>query len=217
MINDALRYMGISNPSGEIEMIKKVEETFSHIEKWIQPKSVQGIFDLEKDGRITKLKNTLCTIESKDLARLLQNCDRGIIIAATLGINVDQEIMNRQRKSMLDAVVLDACCSVIIDKVCDDIEAQLMLQLKENEFLTMRFSPGYGDVPLEVSSNILSILNANKRIGLMQINSGMLVPTKSITAIIGISHERENRQKNCGTCNLVKSCMYRKRGDRCGL
>ena len=72
-------------------------------------------------------------------------------------------------------------------------------------------------VTLTALTVVLSILNANKRIGLMQINSGMLVPTKSITAIIGISHERENRQKNCGTCNLVKSCMYRKRGDRCGL
>ena len=118
---------------------------------------------------------------------------------------------------MLDAVILDACASVLIDKVCDEAESGIIETLKENEFLTMRFSPGYGDVPLETSSDLIDILQATKRIGLSLTKSHMLVPTKSVTAIIGISSQKENRQKSCGACNLVKTCAYRKRGEQCGL
>ena len=118
---------------------------------------------------------------------------------------------------MLEAMILDSCASVLIDKVCDDAEQEIMQTLRENEYLTMRFSPGYGDVPLEISSEILDILSAQKRIGLTLTKTHMLLPTKSITALIGISNQKENRQKSCGHCNLVKTCYYRRRGERCGL
>lgn len=217
MIDDALRYIGISRGKADEAMQKMIRETFDEIETLIQPKLTYGLFNIEKDHETVKLKNTTCTIKSNDLGKLLRHCERCIIMAATLGIKADLEISRRQKIDMLNAVVFDACCSVMIDKVCDEAEKELMEGLAKDEYLTMRFSPGYGDVPLASSRDILQVLSSEKRIGLSLTASDMLVPTKSITAIVGISSQKENRQKSCGRCNLVKTCMYRKRGDRCGL
>lgn len=217
MIDDALRYIGISNGKADETMQKMIKETFDEIETLIRPKLTYGLFDIEKSDEAVKVKNTTCTIKSNDLVKLLEHCERCIIMAATLGIKADLEISRRQKIDMLNAVVFDACCSVMIDKVCDEAEQELMKGLAKDEHLTMRFSPGYGDVPLASSRDILQILSSEKRIGLGLTASDMLVPTKSITAIVGISSQKENRQKSCGKCNLVKTCMYRKRGDRCGL
>lgn len=228
MIKEALRYIGMPQnrkKSGQQEeldlneehLTRQVKEGFKLLEKIAPPRAVYQILDITKTEDTINLEGTLCKVQSKDLSKLMVNCNQCIIMAATLGLEVDRQIGLKQRVDMLEAVILDACASVLIDKVCDDIEAEIMQQLKEDEYFTMRFSPGYGDVPLEVSGDLLEILWAPKRIGLSLTHSQMLVPTKSITALIGISNQRENRQKSCGTCNLVRTCAYRKRGEQCGL
>lgn len=225
MINEALRYIGMPNKARSIEEVEnkdlslhhKVEEGFKYLEQIAYPRVIYQIVNIGLEQENVILQETSCKIQSKDLAKLLAHSNRCVLMAATLGMEVDKQISLKQKIDMLDAVILDACASVLIDKVCDEAELEIVEQLKANEFLTMRFSPGYGDVPLEASSELLDILMATKKIGLSLTKSHMLVPTKSVTAIIGISNQKENRQKSCGTCNLVKTCAYRKRGDQCGL
>lgn len=225
MINEALRYIGMPNKASSIEEVEnkdlslhhKVEEGFKYLEQIAYPRVIYQIVNIGLEQENVILQETSCKIQSKDLVKLLAHSNRCVLMAATLGMEVDKQISLKQKIDMLDAVILDACASVLIDKVCDEAELEIVEQLKANEFLTMRFSPGYGDVPLEVSSELLDILMATKKIGLSLTKSHMLVPTKSVTAIIGISNQKENRQKSCGTCNLVKTCAYRKRGDQCGL
>ena len=60
---------------------------------------------------------------------------------------------------------MDALASAAIEEVCriadEDIKGQI-----DGEFLTWRFSPGYGDFPLEIQKEFLEAVNAPKRIGL---------------------------------------------------
>ncbi len=80
----------------------------------------------------------------------------------------------------------------------------------------MRYSPGYGDVDINIQEDLLDMVFASKRVGVSTSRSGMLIPTKSITAFIGISSQKENRMRLCSSCSLSGSCEYRKRGDKCG-
>lgn len=224
MINEAMRYIGMPQRSSKIyslieheEMEVQVKKGFNLLEKIAESRVIYQKFDVTCDKESVKLEGTSCQILSKDLVKLLAHSKQCVMMAATLGMEVDRQIGLKQRVDMLEAVVLDACASVLIDKVCDDIESELISNLEPNQNLTMRFSPGYGDVPLEASEDFLDILMAPKKIGLTLTHSQMLVPTKSITAIIGLSSQKENRQKSCGNCNLVKTCAYRKRGEQCGL
>ena len=66
--------------------------------------------------------------------------------------------------------------------------------------MTPRFSPGYGDLPIELQRDFLTLLDASRKIGLTATESSMLVPSKSITALIGIrSDQKEITYHPCGT------------------
>ena len=67
------------------------------------------------------------------------------------------------------------------------IKSDIRPSLHDNEKLTQRFSPGYGDLSMNTIEDIIAILNAQKRIGLSVTRSLMMTPIKSVTAILGIN------------------------------
>jgi hypothetical protein len=83
---------------------------------------------------------------------------------------------------------------------------------------TWRFSPGYGDLPLDIQTEFLQILDAPKRIGLNTTANNILTPRKSVTAVIGLSQgEISQGRRGCAICRMKDKCQYRKRGEHCGI
>ncbi|MDR2559773.1 MAG: hypothetical protein LBC86_09585 [Oscillospiraceae bacterium] len=121
-------------------------------------------------------------LRGNDIKNHLENCNEIIILAATLGLQVDELIRQTEAADMAGAVVLDALASAAIEQLCDNAEEEIKKKYKQ---ITARFSPGYGDFPLEVQSALLGILNARKKIGLYVNESGLLIPRKSVTAVVG--------------------------------
>lgn len=217
MIKDALRYIQMPSKESDNDIIQKIKDTYNELDQMNASKYIYNIFPIHIEHKMVLFDHTTLKVTGSDLTKLLKDCDRCYIVAATLGQEVDRQITIKQKIDMLDALVFDACASVLIDKVCDDAEAEIIKELKADEFLTMRFSPGYGNVSLEVQHQLINVLNAAKKIGISLTRTNMLVPTKSITAFIGVSHQKTNRNKSCSSCNLTQTCLYRERGDRCGL
>lgn len=73
-----------------------------------------------------------------------------------------------------------------VEKLMDELEEKARSSLREGEVLEKRKSPGYGDMPIEESKNIIDILDASKLIGVTLTDSYLLVPSKSVTAICKI-------------------------------
>ena len=72
-----------------------------------------------------------------------------------------------------------------------------------------RFSPGYGDLSLEMQRDIFRVLDCPRKIGLTLNESLLMSPSKSVTAIIGISGEEYQQEKNkCGVCQN-SDCAFR--------
>ena len=184
-ITDALRYMKVPPTVRDEEMTRTVREAFVNLEGYIEPRCVWGRFRIAHfDGGI-ELDGA--EIFSRDIARLTARSDECILLAATLGHEVDRQIAATQRKNMLEGVALDACASVRIDAYIDEyVKNEIVPSLLEDEKLTHRFSPGYGDLSMSVIEDIIAILSATKRIGLSVTRSLMMVPVKSVTAIIGL-------------------------------
>ena len=185
LITDALRYMKVPPNAHNQELIDTVERAFEKLETYVMPRAVYGRFHIVHfDGGI-ELEGAY--VYSNDIARLTSRSDDCYILAATLGQEVDRQISLTQQKNMLDGIALDACASVRIDAFCDYfVKNEIRPGLKGREFLTSRFSPGYGDLNMNVTEDILQILNAGKRIGLSVTSSLMMTPIKSITAFVGI-------------------------------
>ena len=58
--------------------------------------------------------------------------------------------------------------------------------LANDKKLRPRYSPGYGDLSLEVQSEVLKVLNADKILGIKLGANLLMTPKKSITAVQGV-------------------------------
>ena len=57
--------------------------------------------------------------------------------------------------------------------------------------LRPRFSPGYGDLPLVVQKEFMTLLDCAHLIGINLNESLLMSPSKSVTAVIGMYQERK--------------------------
>ena len=188
LITDALRYMRVppnAHNARNDELILTVQNAFTKLEEFIRPRFVWGRFHIVHfDGGI-QLDDL--HIYSNDIARLTSRSDECILMAATLGHETDRQISIAQQKNMLDGLALDSCASVMIDSCIDGfIKSEIAPSLRENERMTHRFSPGYGDLSMNVTEDIIAVLDATRRIGLSVTRSLMMMPVKSVTAIAGL-------------------------------
>ena len=85
-------------------------------------------------------------------------------------------------------------------------------------YFPFRFSPGYGDLPITLQNQLLDLLDAPRRVGLTASASHILIPRKSVTAILGVS-DRPVAQgaRSCVSCPAWAGCQYQKAGGHCGL
>ena len=111
---------------------------------------------------------------------------------------------------MSRAVILQACAASLLEAYCDECCGALAGRgAAEGLFLRPRFSPGYGDFPITFQRPLLEALEAPKRIGLTATEAMMLTPTKSVTAVVGLSPEPDCRPGGCAACGKA-DCAYRR-------
>ena len=63
----------------------------------------------------------------------------------------------------------------------------------EGIHFTDRFSPGYGDLPLDVQKNIFPLLDCERKIGLTLNESLIMSPSKSVTAFVGMARQADHQ------------------------
>ena len=154
---------------------------------------------------------------SRNLAKNLADCGRILVFAATLGTGADYLIGKYNRLQMSKAVVMQAAAAAMIEEYCDQVCAGLKADYEaDGWYLRPRFSPGYGDLPLALQPEILQLLDAQKRLGLTVTPEHILIPRKSVTAIIGLAdHPLKKGARGCATCRMRENCMFRKGGTHC--
>lgn len=194
------------------EMLNKYEPI---VRGYLRPAYVYRETEIEIRPEGVYLSGLGVPLVGDSIRELLADCRRAIVMAATVSAEADRLINRISVSDMAGALAVDCLCSAAIEQVCDLAEEEIFSQtLAENH--TMRFSPGYGDLPISVQSELLRYLNAQRRIGLTCGESCMLIPTKSVTAIIGISEKAVDKRKSgCGTCGMSENCPYRNSGE-CG-
>ena len=131
-----------------------------------------------------KLDLTFCTTDSKSLKKLFEGCKKVLLFAATVGFDVDRKITKYSKINPAKALIFQAIGTERIESLCDSFEADI--KREKGYFLTTRFSPGYGDLPLEMQKDVFRVLDCYKNIGVTLNESLLMSPSKSVTAIIGI-------------------------------
>lgn len=122
-------------------------------------------------------------LESAALAKNLIGCGTACVFAATVGMNADRLISRYSRLSPAKALMFDAIGTERIESLCDAFCEDVR---GEYGRIRPRFSPGYGDLPIDAQRDIFAALTPEKRIGLTLNGSLLMSPSKSVTAVVGI-------------------------------
>ena len=207
---EVFRYLGYGRREPDSRIKKLAESCIQELEQETSPKTVSRIYPLTlgENGQIDG--GCFCTA-SQNLSKNLKDCTEIIVFAATLGIGADHLIRKYMQVEMSRAVVLQAAATAMLEDYCDSLcRRQQESWEKEGLFLRPRFSPGYGDFPLSVQKNILDALEAGKRIGIKLTDSLLMVPEKSVTAVMGLSPKPYRCDvKGCEACKKT-DCLYRR-------
>lgn len=211
---EASRYMGIKGvPDEKIsEMLDRCEII---VRESVRPKYVyrKTTVCFTENGVLLGGVNTV--LSGMDIKKHLSGCTEAVVMAVTLSAEADKLIRRTAVTDMAEALAVDCLCSAGVEQVCDRVEKEIFEKVKA-KYRTWRFSAGYGDLPLDIQKDLLLFLNAQRRIGLTVTENSLLLPSKSVTAIIGISETPVERgRKGCESCQMRDRCAFSASGKTC--
>lgn len=215
-ITEALRYLGAGNAPPEA-LRRDMEQIADQLTAAVRPRYAYRVFSTVHEERGVLLREAGILLTGRSAARMLAQCDQAVLLICTLGAGFETMLRAEQARDMARAVMLDACGSAWVESGCNAAEEELAARFP-GRYLTDRFSPGYGDLPLALQPAICAALDAGRRVGVQVTDSFLMNPSKSVTAVIGLSDRpQQARIRGCAYCSMRETCTLRKGGKSCAL
>lgn len=216
--DEVLRYLGYKNQNLDKITNDLIEESMDEMRNLIKPRYIYKFFNIMRKEEKIYLNSSNFNLVGKDIENHLDKSEICALMAVTLGNDVDAKLRYYEKINMTKALILDACATAAIEEICDKICEELENILNvENKTLTSRYSPGYGDLPINIQKRFLSMLDAEKAIGLTASSHSILIPRKSVTAIVGVVDKEDKIKKvSCLDCSKYYTCMFRKGDEKFG-
>lgn len=207
---EILRYLGYGRTEAGREVMDLVEDCITELEQAAACHHVYRVFPLTV-GPGNRIDGGCFQTDSRNLAKNLQDCSQILVFGATIGAQVDMLLKRYTKLQMSKAVVMQAASAAMIEAYCNELNDGWKKQFSgEGWYLRPRFSPGYGDFELKNQLSIIGGLEAGKRAGITLTDSLIMAPTKSVTAVIGMSRKPGDcTVEGCEACQK-KDCIYRR-------
>ena len=199
------RYAGLMKAIGFDE--SKIEAACQDARLLAAPKGIWQIYDYDCEKQEIKAEPS-CILQGTKIGSHLAGCDKVIALAATVGETIEETVTKSFEEGAYAAsVLLDAAATTAVEQVADAMEKTIRPKAAAKGYgMRWRLSPGYGDWPIEQQPELIRLTGA-ENIGLHLSSSMMLIPRKSITAIIGLYKENKsrpetatNQKKGCAAC-----------------
>ena len=220
-----LHYLGYHGQDIEPELAARIDRVVTDLERSVTPRGVRQVFPvdasgLDADGEpCIRLAGTTVELRGRDIYRHLKDTRLCALLACTLGMESERTLRMLGSQHPLESAVFDAACSAYVEAAVEEMDTAAKrdaaaLGLTGN----WRFSCGYGDCPLDAQPAIVATLNATRLIGLTVTPTNLLLPSKSVTAMIGLFdgpvHDADSRP-TCSVCRMRAHCAFRARGTTC--
>ena len=158
----------------------------------IKVKSIYRVVECtaSKDGGSVMLDGHC--FNSPYLAGHLQPCQKAVLLAVTLGPAADRLVRRESLSGMAPAAVMQAVLAEMTEEACDALEESIAAEVRAmypRATFVQRYSPGYSDFSLEYQRDMFALLDITKRIGVGLTNGLLMVPTKTVTAVLGVCIE----------------------------
>ncbi len=209
------RYLGYGTNQPDEATAALVREVEKKLLQIIKPRHIYRLFRITHVNGGVELEDGKLFLPGNDIHAHLRGCRQVALMAATLAVDTDRFLKKLQFSDMAQAAIANSAANSAIEQICDAVAEEIKNRLPQL-YQTSRYSPGYGDLPISVQKKFLSVLDAPKKIGLAVTANNIMVPEKSVSAIIGLSEKPvQKKQRSCRECSLRKSCMFRLKGDHC--
>ena len=203
----------VNMPVSEGLLAEMLEECIKELCKAAQPRTIYRVLTVEHTKNGVRLGGL--PLLGKDIALHLSGCREAVLLGATLSASVDALIRRSSVADMTKMIMYNGIANAAIEHVCNALEAEIKAKYPY-PYYTERFSAGYGDFPLTQQGELVGLLDAARKIGLTVTPSQMLLPMKSVTAIMGMSHEPVKDARricyagSCEECPYHDDCKIRK-------
>lgn len=191
-LSETYRYLGYMKVDPDETTAVICGEVIKELVGVATPFAAYKCYDISTDPDTNRLDLGFCAITSRDLMRNLNGCCRMYLFGATIGPRVDAVIHRYSRTDPLRALVAQAAGAMLVESLCDSLNSHIRETEAEDGYsVRPRYSPGFGDVPLTFQREIFTALPELSKNGLTLSESCLMMPSKSVTAMIGVKARYE--------------------------
>lgn len=220
---EVLRYMGYSGQKYSPELEGRIRQTMQECLDVSQPRGLVQVFEVagrgtSADGRPeVRLEGTALTLVGDSMREHMDGAVAVGVLAVTLGMANERMLKRLSLTDHIRQVIFDAASTTLVECAADAAEASIVRQAADRGLFTnFRFSPGYGDMPMQTQPVLLQTLDAQRRLGITLTPTLLMTPTKSVTAVVGMFHERQpSTHGSCKGCPCFDFCTIRPTGRTC--
>ena len=198
------RYAGLMKANDFDE--QKIEDACQDARLLAAPKGIWQLYDYDCETQTVQAAPPF-HIEGTKIGKHLSGCDKVILLAVTVGDAIEDMVTKRFADGeYASSVLLDAAATTAVEQLADGMEKAIKPKMAAQGYgMRWRFSPGYGDWPIEQQPELIRLAHAGE-IGVSLSSSMMLIPRKSITAIIGLYKEENKGQDTTAAEHDLHGC-----------
>jgi hypothetical protein len=134
------------------------------------------------------------------------------VIVSTIGPKLEKQATDYSKSGEpLRGMILDGIGSAAVDKLVSEVLRLIAAEVSSRGYeISSPVNPGMPGFPLTEQWNLLGLVNADE-IGVRLTASGVLVPRKSTSMVIGIGPQmtRWTQAEVCACCSIAESCLYK--------
>jgi hypothetical protein len=212
LITKLLGYDDDNVPEPLIDSMRKV---FAEISPLLKFKGVYKIIEpnLFKIGQEHFEISNLNFNAGKIISFNLKGSQTIAIILGTIGDRITQYLDDLMKSGdTLTGYIADQIASEIVEHWIDNIESELEKSIIESGMkITNRYSPGYCGWDVSDQHKLFSQLPDNI-CGIKLTESALMIPIKSVSAVIGIGKNVERKDYQCSICD-IEFCYKRGRNE----
>ena len=179
------RYLRLEGHAPDAVTAADVERNLKRLHNTVVVQLAASLRPVTKEGDSIVFGDFSTT--SAVLQKNMKTSEYALLFAMTLGPAVDRLISRLLITSKADAFITDACCAEYLESYANGYCAHVAKEAAQQGFIAHpRFSPGFADFGLEFQWPLIRSLQADKKMHIALTEGNMLVPTKTITALMGV-------------------------------
>jgi hypothetical protein len=152
------------------------------------------------------------TIEAPLLPATFPEAKELIVLVGTIGPGLEKRVTEYSKGGKaLRGMVLDGIGTAAVDRLIPGAMALIAAEVASRGYeIGSPINPGMPGFPMTEQWSLLKLV-PSKEIGISLSSSGVLIPRKSTSMVIGIGPKmtRWTQAEVCGRCSLRESCLYR--------